>query len=266
MNDIVEEGARAARGAANHRWFERVARLGFAGSGLIHLLIGWIAARIALGGGGEADQGGALAAVAQAPGGQVLLWICVAGFFALALFQALEGIFGVPEVAARLKALGKGVLYAALGVTSFTYANGGSSDSGESSTDFTSALLQAPFGRWLVGVLALGVVLTGAYHIYKGVSQKFLEDLTGQGGGQVSRAVVITGTLGYAAKGVALLVVGSLFGLAAWRADPEEAEGMDGALKALAEQPFGGVLLILVAVGLVLFGVYSLARARYARM
>lgn len=266
MNDIVDEGARAARQATNHRWFERVARLGFAGSGLIHLLIGWIAARVALGGGGEADQGGALAAVREAPAGGLLLWVCVLGFATLAIFQLVEGILGGPDLTDRLKAVGKGILYAALGVTTFTYARGGSSDSGESTTDLTATLLQAPLGRWLVAAVGVGVAAVGGYHVFKGLTHRFLEDLRPSGGGELSRAIVVTGTLGYAAKGVALVVLGGLFGVAAWQADADEAAGLDAALKALAEQPFGTVLLLAVALGLILFGVYSVIRARYARM
>ncbi|MFK5582056.1 DUF1206 domain-containing protein [Serinicoccus sp. LYQ131] len=266
MNDIVDEGARAARQATNHRWFERVARLGFAGSGLIHLLIGWIAARVALGGGGEADQGGALAAVREAPAGGVLLWVCVVGFATLAMFQLVEGVLGGPDLTDRLKAVGKGILYAALGVTTFTYARGGSSDSGESTTDLTATLLQAPLGRWLVAAVGIAVAAVGAYHVFKGLTHRFLEDLRSSGGGDLGRAIVVTGTLGYAAKGVALVVLGGLFGVAAWRADADEAAGLDAALKALAEQPFGTVLLLAVALGLILFGVYSVIRARYARM
>lgn len=267
MNQLSSGAEQTARRLADHPWLERLARIGFVGSGLIHLIIGWIAARVALGdGGGDADQSGALQAVRDAPMGAVLLWICVVGFVALAIFQLLEGIVGGGELSDRAKAIGKGVLYAALGATSFTVARGGSSDSSETSTDFTATLLEAPAGRLLVGAVALAVMATGGYHIYKGLTKKFLEDLTTTGGGQVGRGVEIAGMVGYAAKGVALVVMGILFGLAAWQSDPEEATGMDGALKTLAEQPFGVVLLLVVALGLMLYGLYSFARARYARL
>jgi hypothetical protein len=71
---------------------------------------------------------------------------------------------------------------------------------------------------------------------------------------------------GYVAKGVALVVVGGLFVFAALQSDPEEATGLDGALKVVAEQSYGTVLLLLVALGLAAYGVYSFARARFARM
>lgn len=255
-----------ARRLADHPWLERLARIGFVGSGIIHLLIGWIALQVALGGGGEADQGGALEAVRQAPMGGVLLWVCVLGFAALALFQLLEGLVGGGETTDRAKALGKAVLYAALGATTFGVARGGSTDSSQTSQDLTATLMAAPAGRLLVAAVALGVLAVGGYHIYKGLKKKFLEDLQTTGGGQTGRGVEWAGVIGYVAKGVALLVVGGLFGVAAAQGDAKESTGLDGALKTLADQPFGSVLLVLVALGLILFGLYSFARARFARL
>lgn len=264
LQNSVSGAENAGRRLSQHPWLERLARAGFAASGLVHLLIGSIAARVALGGGGEADQGGALEALRGAPAGAVVLWACVVGFFALALFQVLEAVFGGGELKDRGKAAGKAVVYAALGGTTLTFALGGSSDSGESSTDLTARLMEAPMGRVLVGVVGLVVVGVGAYHVYKGLAKTFLEDLHGTGGGRLGRAVELSGMVGYAAKGVSLAIVGGLFVLAAVRASPEESTGMDGALKLLAGQPLGTVLLLAVALGLVLYGLYSFARARYA--
>lgn len=268
VSDLRNTGADAERAAprlSDHPWLERLARVGYAGSGLVHLLIGWIAAGVALGSGGEADQGGALQALRDAPFGPFLLWACVVGFAALAVFQALEAVLGTGEdTKDRVKEGGKAVLYAALGVTTLTFAMGGSSDSGETSTDLTARLMEAPLGRVLVGLVGLGIIGVGAYHVYKGVAKKFLEDLRTTGGGTVGRGVEISGTVGYVAKGVALAIVGGLFALAAAQADPQESTGLDGALKLLAGQPLGTVLLLAVALGLVLYGLYSFARARYA--
>ncbi|GAA5166316.1 DUF1206 domain-containing protein [Ornithinimicrobium tianjinense] len=268
MNDtpLAAAAERTARNLSDHPWLERLARAGFAASGLLHLVIGWVAAQVALGGRGEADQGGALEALRDAPGGPVLLWACVVGFAALALWQALEAIFGGGEAKDRLKAAGKAVLYGALGATSLTFALGGSTDSGESSTDLTATLMGMPLGRLLVGAVGLAVIAAGGYHVYKGLAKRFLDDLqpTADDGGPVGATVVGSGMVGYAAKGVALAIVGGLFVLAAATADPERSTGLDGALKLLVQQPLGGALLLAIALGLVLFGIYSFARARFA--
>lgn len=255
----------AAQQLADHPWLDRLARAGFAASGLLHLLIGWIAGRVALGGGGDADQSGALEALRDAPAGPLLLWACVLGFAALALVQLLGALLD-GEIKERVRAGGKAVLYGVLAFTAGTFAVGGSRDSGETSADLTATLMAAPAGRVLVGLVGLVVIGVGGYHVYKGLSKTFLKDLRTTGGGTVGTGVVATGVVGYAAKGVALAVVGGLFVLAGVQADPEESTGMDGALKLLAEQPFGTALLLVVAVGIALYGVHSFARARYGRL
>ncbi len=78
--------------------------------------------------------------------------------------------------------------------------------------------------------------------------------------------MVRLGRLGYVAKGVALGIVGVLFLVAAATHDPGKAGGLDAALRALLGVPAGGVFVSLVALGFACFGVYSFARARYAKV
>lgn len=65
--------------------------------------------------------------------------------------------------------------------------------------------------------------------------------------------------LGYAAKGVVYLVVGGIALQAAFGA--ERAEGAGGALREIAEAPFGRVLLGVVTVGLVGYVLWKLVQA-----
>lgn len=265
--DAGQQVEDTARSVHRDRRLQTLARGGFVISGVLHLLIGWLAVQVALGSGGEdADQGGALQLLSENPVGVVILWLGVVGFAALALWQVLTAALPGAEGSDRAKAAGRAVLYAALTWTAFTVARGGSTDSGEQTQDATATLLAAPLGVALVVVVGLAVVAGGAYHVYKGLSRAFVDDLSTTGGGAVGSGVVTTGVLGYAAKGVALVVVGVLFVVAAVTSDPEESTGLDGAMRTLAEQPYGTVLLIAVGVGVALYGVYSFARARYARM
>ncbi|MEO7269525.1 MAG: DUF1206 domain-containing protein [Knoellia sp.] len=255
----------AAHEAGNSVIVERGARLGYAVSGLLHLLIAYIALKVAwTSGGGSADQSGALATLASSTGGPFILWVTVVGFALLALWQLTEAITGAhgAEPGDRAKALGKLVAYAALTWTAFTFATGSSTSSSGQTKDFTASLLGHTGGRLLVGALGVGVAAVGGYHIYKGWKKKFLEDLTEHPGNWAVQA----GRAGYVAKGVALIVVGGLFVVAAVRKAPSEATGLDGGLRTLREAPAGSVLLTLVAVGLAAFGVYCGARARYARV
>jgi Domain of Unknown Function (DUF1206) len=255
----------AAREAGNSRVVEWGARLGYVTLGIIHLLIAWIALKVAWGIGGgskKADTSGALETLSSSGTGVVLLWVCVVGFLLLAVWQAFEAAIGYGEASDRLKAAAKAVTYLFFSWTTFKVGQGSGSSAEKQTEDFTAGLMGSPGGRVLVGVVGLVVLGIAGYHVYKGWTKKFLEDLREHPGDWA----VTAGRVGYIAKGVALLIVGFFFLVAAWQADPDKAQGLDGALKTVKDQPFGPFLLTLVAAGIAAYGIYSFARARYARV
>lgn len=260
----VDHGANKA---ADHPALTMLARVGYVVTGLLHLIIGWFAIRIATGdsGGEEASNSGALAEIAQAPGGKILLWIAVAGLAGLALWR-LIGIFVEEEAKDKAKSLVLALVYTSLAITTSTFARGGSSSDGETATDVTAKVLEQPMGVALVvaaGVVVLGV---GLYSIWKGASRGFKEDLeAGAESGHVGSAIVTAGVVGYIARGIAFGILGVLIAMAAITNDPEKAAGLDSALRTLGQQPAGSVMLIVVGVGVALYGLYSIARARYVR-
>ncbi|MFD7309388.1 DUF1206 domain-containing protein [Promicromonospora sp. NPDC059942] len=270
MSENSTAAGDAVRRVRNSRAVRGLARGGYVASGVLHLLIGWLAVQLALGQTeGQADQSGAFRAVARMPGGEVLLWLVGVGFAALALWQLATAVVGVPnadnQLAARAKSVAKAVLYGALAVTGVRYAQGSGGGSG-SEESLTARVLAMPGGAWLVGAAGLVIVGVGGYHVVKGVRKKFLEDLVGTGGSAVRPVVVRLGQAGYVAKGIALGVVGGLVVAAAVTTDPEQAGGLDEALHTMRDQPYGTVLLLVVGVGIAAFGGYSFARARFARL
>jgi hypothetical protein len=259
------EASTAAREAGNSAVVEWGARLGYATLGLIHLLIAWIALKVAWGIGGgskNADTSGALQTLSSSGTGLVLLWICVVGFLLLAVWQVIEAAVGYGETRDRLKAAAKGVTYLFFAWTTFKVTQGSGSSAEQQTEDFTAGLMGSPGGRILVGLVGLVVLGIAGYHVYKGWTKKFLEDLREHPGDWA----VTAGRIGYIAKGVALVIVGFFFLVAAWQADPDKAQGLDGALKTVKDAPFGPFLLTLVAAGIAAYGVYSFARSRYARV
>lgn len=257
---------RAAREAQDSPVVEWGARVGFAVLGGLHLLIAYIALKVAWGVGGgskEADQSGAIKTLADNGTGQVLLWVGVAGFALLALWNVTEAAISHFEKKERVKLVAKGATYAFFAWTIFKVAAlGGSSDSEQQTDDFTQKLMSSPAGQILVGVVGLVVLGIAAYHVHKGWRKTFLEDLREHPGTWAVHA----GRYGYVAKGVALAIVGVFFLVAAWTQDPEDAKGLDGALKTLKDMTAGPVILTVVAVGIAAYGVYSFARARYVRL
>lgn len=274
MRGAAKDVEDKAQDVADHPWMEKAARAGFIMSGVVHLLIGWIALQVGLGtGSGDADQSGALRTLASAPGGMILLWVGGIAMIALSLWFVFEAWFGSKQetetkdlVKHAVKSVGKAAVYAALAFTALRFATGGSSDSGETSSEATAMFMGNIAGRILIVVVGLAVIGIGVYHVVKGVTRTFQEDLEAPGGGKVGTAIVVTGIAGYVAKGLALIGVGVLFGWAAIGADPEKASGMDGAIKAMATLPAGTVLLVMVGVGLIMYGIYSILRSRYASL
>ena len=128
--------------------------------------------------------------------------------------------------------------------------NGGGSGNGEQ--NLSVRLMDLLFGCILVAVVGAAVIAVGISQIVKGVKQKFVEDLDSG----VTQLVRRLGTVGYCAKGVALVIIGGLFGYAALTYDPKKAGGLDAALSIIREQPFGTVLLVIMAVGFASFGVF----------
>lgn len=254
-----------ARSFRNNHAFQLAARLGFAVNGVLHIAIGAIAAAVAFGNSGEADQSGALGQLAHNPVGMVVLWLLVVGLWALGLFLLVSAIAGGTKAKDRVSDAAKAIAYLAVGATAFTFARGGSSSSTQQSTSVSAKLLSAPAGVLLLVVLGLAVVAVGVYFVAKGARKKFLDDLSSPSG-PAGRGVEILGVVGYVAKGVAIGVVGILFVVAALTTDAQKASGLDGALKSLAGLPFGVVILLALALGFVAYGIYCFARARWARL
>jgi len=265
-NRAVSEAASASRSPA----VRMLARAGFVFIGLVHILIGVIALQLVQGRGGEADQSGAIGTLASKPGGGILLWAGAVACGALALWMFSEAFYGArseseskKKVKEAATAVGKAVVFGFLAFTFAVFAAGGSKNSSQSATDFTAKLMGAPAGVVFVIVVGLAIVGAGVFYAYRGVSRKFMKDL--QDPGSARTAVEWLGTVGYAAKGVVLAAVGVLIVVAAATADPSKSSGLDGGLKALGSQPYGVFLLAAIAAGLICYGVYSMARARYGR-
>jgi len=254
--------------------FEYTARAGFVTSGVLHLLIAYIIMRIALGSGGNADQSGALAALARQTGGTVILWVAAVGLVALGLWRVAEAIVGSKPGEGsgtnqddtpawkRAKSLGLAIVNFAIALSAARFAMGSGQQSSQQNSGMSAQLMQSGWGKALLIAVALGLIGVGGYHVYKGASKKFLKDLRVSGGTGINAV----GVCGYVAKGVVLAGAGVLVIVATLQADPSKASGIDAAVKALGNAPFGKFLLIVAALGIAAFGAYSFVRARLGRM
>ena len=121
-----------------------------------------------------------------------------------------------------------------------------------------------PAGELLVAAVGLGILAIAVYLVHRGMAKRFVDDLDLAGAEAHARdAAIRLGQVGWTALGVAYGIIGLLITYSALSYDPEKATGMDTALKTLAGQPYGTVLLLIVAAGLACFGAYCLFDARY---
>jgi len=273
--DRLHGAVERARGVTDHPVLTHLARVGLAAYGLMHLLIAWLAGRLAWGlRAADADQTGALQTVARGPGGAVLLWTIGLGMLALALWQGSEVLLwwrGLLDPAHRTrtavvcaKCLAKGTVYAFLGITALLFAVGLDYEADERLRDLTDDALEIPGGSAMVGIVAAGVLAVGLYTLVRGITGGFMKDIDLPAAPDRWEPLILAvGRVGYGAKGIAFGLVGVLLARAAVSADVSTATGLDGAMTAIAGVAAGPWLLTGVAVGFGAFGIYALARARY---
>lgn len=274
----ARQAGRAARHAAAGPWTTALARCGYAVKGVVYLIIGWLTLLAAFGAGGRVtDTKGAILTIYDQPLGKALLAIVVIGLFGFALWSFVqawldtEGKGDKPGgIVARLGYVAVGVSYLILSFTALQLVLGrghGGKSSDATTQGWTARLLTFPFGRVLVvlvGIVVLGVAL---YMFYKAYSAHFQRRLNLAGLRQAARGAVVTcGRCGYAAIGVVFVVIGVFMIIAGLRHNAHAAKGLAGALRELAHQPYGATVLGVVALGLLIYGLYSLAEARYRRV
>ena len=268
----VRRGRRGARQAADSTVLEGVARAGMVAQGVLYILIGLLALRIAFGGGGKsADQSGALHELAAQPFGRVLVWAVGLGLAGLALWRLSEALFGAAErdghkARKRLLSAGRFVFYSALSFSVLSYAVGakGTGSSDAKSQDVTARALSVPAGQWLVGLAGLVIAGTGAWAVVQAARRKHHEHMKMSAVPRRARgAVDALAVGGGVCRGVILVALGIFAVQAAVSSDSDEAKGMDGALRSFADTPAGPWLLVVVAVGVTLFGLFSFTLARW---
>lgn len=266
---VRRTGADAERGEKSDT-AQLLGRIGMACYGVVHLIVGYLAVQVAFGDSEQADQKGALQEVGSTAFGQVLLWILALGLVLFGLWQFLmaatgyEWVSGGKRTRKRIGAAARGVVVIALGFSAFRIAtgSGGGGSSNQTQQEFTAKLLQLPAGPALVVIAAACILGVAIAACVKGAKKKFLEDLdTHELPGKTKRWIGGVGRVGYLAKGVVLGIVAILVAIAGFQADPNKAGGLDAALKTLAAQPFGTVLLTVVALGLAAFGAYCFGAA-----
>ncbi|MFE2379634.1 DUF1206 domain-containing protein [Streptomyces sp. NPDC059398] len=268
-------GHRQAKRAADSTAVAAGARAGFAARGVIYILVGVLAVRIAFsdGGGAQADRGGAIAEIAHRPFGHVLLWVLGIALAGMALWRLSEALFGQAgpdgtKPGKRAMAAGRCVFYGFVSYGVLSYAAGdrgsGSGSTDKRSQDVTATALGWPGGQWIVGAAGIAVAGAGLWIAARAVMRKYRKHLKMAAMSRNTRRAVDTvGMFGGASRGIIFAAAGGFAVVAAVHHQAGRAKGMDDTLRSFTGTPAGPWLLVLVAVGLAAFGAFSLANARW---
>jgi hypothetical protein len=260
-----------AEQAAQSVWVERAARAGHVAKGALYVVVALLALQIPLHLGGETtDRQGALRTIAQQPFGEVMLFALAAGLIGYAVWRFVQAFLdrddegtGAKGLAKRASYLGRGLLYLAFAVLALALVVGWGSGGGNEQED-TARVFELPGGRLLVAVVGAGFLAAGVFNAYRSVTGKFRKHLRDHELGKAARGwMIVVGVLGHAARAVVFTLVGVFLLRAAWQYDAQEAIGLDGALRKVAQADYGGFLLGLVAVGLLAYGLFCFVQARY---
>lgn len=271
-SESVHQVRRHGHQAADAPWMGWLARAGLVARGVVYLIIGVLALKLALGDGGRAtNQQGALKTIADGSFGELLLILMAIGLAGYALWRLLRAAVGhgaeqQDSGSDRVAALASGIAYAILCVTAVKILTDSSTGSG-TPKEATGGVLDWSGGTVIVAIAGVILIGVAAYQAYKGLAKKFLDDAkTGEMSEGVRKGYTALGVFGHVARAVVFALIGYGLIKAAIDYDPNKAVGLDGALRELADASYGPVLLAVVAAGLVGFAAYSIADARYRKV
>lgn len=257
-------------------WKETLGRVGLVGKGALYALVGLLAVQLAAGDvATDASKVGAIEWLSDQPFGQVLLVALTIALFAMAAWRLLDAIVGDPvegdDAKDRVRFAGKGALYLGVAIVTLTSAldsssgtagSGGGGSGDQQQQQATATVFDWPGGRWIVLVGGVGLIGYALYMLKRHtVDGTFLERLDVGS----SSWVALLGRIGYAARSMVLVLIGWFLVQAAVTYDAKESKGISGSLKELAGESWGPLALWGVAVGLVGYGMFNLAEARYRR-
>jgi Domain of Unknown Function (DUF1206) len=267
------EAKQQADKAARRPEARGLARWGLVSKGALYVLVGVIAADVAIAGSGRVQgKEAALAATADTWLGRLLVGVVAVGLLGYAFWRFTQAVLGRrleggerEGWAKRLGFFALGLWYLGLFGIAVEALVAADEASGTGNEDrFTARVLELPLGRWIVAGVGLGILGAGAFNIWRGASGRYRDHVKTRKMSDVEETgFSVVGVVGHLARGVVFALIGFFLVRAAWQYDPAETIGLDGALAKMLRADYGPALLAVVATGLIAYGVYCFAEARY---
>jgi fumarate reductase subunit D len=272
----VHAGQNAVKRAAANPLLALLERLGYVVRGALYAVMGLLALGFALGvGGGQTtDLSGSLVFLISNPLGKLVLVVVAVGLGAYAVWGFTRAIYDplhrgrdAGGYAARLGFVSSAISYAAIVFFALRILVGSGGGAGDSTQKSIAAILTHPGGGPLTIVIGLVAILIGLGQFLEAYRATFKEDLKGAEMSTSERDIAIKlGRFGMFARGVIFLIIGWFLVQAGLHHDAGQVQGFGGAFLFLLGQPFGRVVLGIVALGFVALGLHSFACARWIRL
>ena len=272
----VEAGNNAVKRAAANPMLELLERLGYLVRGALYAVMGLLALGIALKvtGGQTTDLSGSLVFLISNPLGKLVLVVVAVGLTAYSLWGFTRAIYdplhrgkGAGGYLARLGFVTSAVSYAAIVFFAVQILLGSGGASADSTRKTIATILTHPGGGWLTAIIGLVAIGVGLGQFLEAYRATFKEDLKGAEMTASERDIAIgLGRFGMFARGVIFLVIGWFLVQAGLHHDAGQVQGFGGAFLFLLGQPFGRVVLGIIALGFVALGLHSFACARWIRL
>jgi Domain of Unknown Function (DUF1206) len=256
-------------------WIRRFGRFGYMSQGIVYALIGILAFLAALHVGGKTTgTGGMMQKLATLPVGNIILWLIGIGLIGYVCWVVILAIKdpnkeekGAKRIIIRMGYGISAVIYASIAVNALRYAATNQGSSGGGKQSISIQLLSYPLGRWIIAGIGVIIIGYGIYEFFSGITGRFMNKFNvHEMNKHEQRIGRQSGRIGLVSRGVVFGLIGFFFILTSIQSNPNKAKGLGGALAELAQQPYGRWLLGIVALGFILFGVYSFIRGRYQQM
>ncbi len=266
----------ATRRTATNPWLEFLERAGYVVRGVLYATMGAFALGLALGLGGTAtDPSGTLVILTGGPAGKALLIAVVIGLGAYAIWGFVRAIFDPLHrghkptgIAQRLGFAWSGIAYTSIAIFAMRLLVGSATQQSHDSVQSTIArVLSYPAGEYVaigIGVVAIAAGLAQFVEAYKAIFRRDLK--RGEMSAAEEKVVDTLGRLGMIARGITFTLVGWFVIQGGLQRDASKVHGYGGAFLFLLGEPFGRVMLGLVAVGFIALGLHSFACARWVRL
>lgn len=272
----INSGRSAVKRAAGSPLLRLLERLGYVTRGALYAVMGLLALGLALGvaGGETTDLSGSLVVLISNSFGKVVLVVMAIGLTAYSLWGFIRAVYDplhrgsdASGYMARLGFVTSAISYAAIVILAVQILIGAGSGSGDGTQKTIAAILSHPGGGWVTVIIGLVAIAVGLGQFLEAYRAQFAHDLKGAEMTESTRKRAIAlGRFGMFARGVVFLVIGWFIVQAGLHHDPGQVQGFGGALAFLLGQPFGRVLLGVVALGFVALGLFSFACARWVRL